>query len=92
MAAFADAIVVKTIWGNKAVTMGTYASSAGAVGGNIDTGLRVCEFIKLTPNSGTVIANASTVNATLPIAGSAVAIVSDANESGYWLAFGDALA
>ena len=74
--------------GDKVVTKGTYTSADGSTGGDIDTGLLMCEFIKLTPNAAAVSASASVVNETLPVAGSAVTIVSIANESGYWEAVG----
>lgn len=74
--------------GSKRSTWGTYTSDGGSEGGNINTGLSICEFITLTPNSATVETNAPAVNETLPVDGSAVTIATDANESGYWFAFG----
>ncbi len=74
--------------GNVRFSYGTYTSSAGGTGGNIDVGLSLCDSIILQPNSATVNANANVVNETLPVAGKAVTIVTDADEVGYWFAMG----
>jgi hypothetical protein len=89
MAAFTSAITERWIEGNKAYARGTFESSAGAAGGNIDTGLHRCEFIAMTPTSATSPAVQCAVNETLPVLGSAVTIVTTANVAGYWEAFGD---
>lgn len=86
---FATAITGRLVAGNKMVTFGTYVSDGGSTGGNVDTGLHSCEFISLTQNKSAVIANDPVVNETLPVAGSAVTIVTDANEGGYFMAIGD---
>lgn len=74
--------------GNRKHTEGTYTNTAGSTGGNIDTGLGVCESITLQPNASAVATNETVVNATLPTAGSSIAIVTDANQAGYWRAKG----
>lgn len=86
--AFTSTITGNSVWGNKRVAYGTYTSADGSTGGDINTSLVLCEHIQLTPNSSSVGTNQSVVNETLPIAGSAVTIVTDANQAGYWLAFG----
>lgn len=88
--AFTDAITGRDNWGNEAVTFGTYVSTAGDTGGDIDTGLHRCTFIKLQPKGSSAATDHPVVNETLPVAGSAVTIVTVANEAGYWMAFGDA--
>jgi hypothetical protein len=60
--AFTDVITGRDIWGKSAVTFGTYESSGGDAGGNIDTGLHMCEFIKLTPKAAAVSASEPVVN------------------------------
>jgi hypothetical protein len=90
--AFTDAITGRDVWGSKAIVYGTYVSDGGSTGGDIDTGLHRCEFIKLTPKGSSVVASHPVVDETLPVAGSAVTIKTTANESGYWYALGDALA
>ena len=67
--------------------MGTFLSDGGTQGGNIDTGLRMCEGLVPVMNAAAV-GNCMSVNETFPVAGSAVTIVTDANEAGYWLAIG----
>jgi hypothetical protein len=79
--------------GNKAFTFGTFTNgnAGGDVGGDINTGLHRCEFISLQHKDTAVVTNQPVVNATFPVDGSAVAIVTDDAEDGYWFAFGDML-
>jgi hypothetical protein len=85
--AFGSTITLKTVFGNKRFHAGTFdASSAG--GGDINTGLRVCEQIDLTHQGSAVQANAPVVNESLPVAGSAVTVVCDSSAIGYWKAIG----
>lgn len=86
--AWASAITEYGAAGDKMVNRGTYTSTGATTGGDIDTGLAYCEFIKLTPNDTTVDASAPVVNETLPVAGNAVTIVTIAAEAGYWEAVG----
>lgn len=87
--AFASAITQRPFSvGNKRWSFGTYTNGSGDTGGNINTGLRSCEFISLQPSGSSVIATAPVVNETLPIAGSAVTVVTADNEDGYWMAIG----
>ena len=88
--AFTPAITKRDVWGDKAVTMGTFTNDGGSTGGNIATGLHLCEAIFLQPSGGAVNANAPVVNETLPVAGSAVTIVTDADATGTFIALGDA--
>lgn len=88
--AFASAITSRDAWGDKAVTMGTFTNGEADAGGDINTGLHQCEMIILQHGKSAVIANQPVVNETLPVAGSAVTIVTDAGEDGTWLAIGDA--
>jgi len=77
-----------TTEGDKRYVWGTFTSSAGGEGGDIDTGLTICENLMLTHKAAAVVASAPVVNETLPIAGSAVTIVTVADTVGYWLAVG----
>ena len=86
--AFTSAKTGFTVEGNNRMAYGTYTNTAGSTGGNIDTGLPLCDMIILQPNGAAVSANANAVNETLPVAGAAVTIVTDADEDGYWIAFG----
>jgi hypothetical protein len=87
--AFASAITQRPMAvGNKRWSFGTYTNGQGDTGGNINTGLRSCEFISLQPNSSSVIATAPVVNETLPVDGTAVTVVTADDEDGYWMAVG----
>jgi len=88
--AFSSSITSRDSWGSKAVTQGTFTNAGGDTGGDIDTGLHQCEMIILQHGKSAVIANQPVINETLPVAGSAVTIVTDAGEDGTWLAIGDA--
>jgi hypothetical protein len=85
---FSSTITSYSKSGDKIVTRGTYTNGSGDTGGDIDTGLTVCEFIQLQPSGSSVIATAPVVNETLPVAGSAVTVVTADNEDGYWRAEG----
>jgi len=85
--AFSSAITHKTVFGNKRIHHGTF-SCASVAGGDINTGLRQCDFIHLQGKSSAVITNAPAVNESLPVAGSAVTIVTDSGMTGYWWAQG----
>lgn len=74
--------------GRKKISYGTYTSSGGGTGGDIDTGLEVCENLQLQPKGSAVVANQPAVNEDMPIAGSAVTIVTTADEVGTWIALG----
>jgi hypothetical protein len=87
--AFEDAITERSFSGNKAVTRGTFTNGGADEGGDIDTGLHRCEFIKLQHSGSSVVASAPVVNETLPVDGSAVTIVTTAGADGYWEAIGD---
>ena len=73
---------------DKIVTKGTFTASGSETGGDINTGLTVCEFITLTPSGSSVAADQCTVNETFPCDGSAVTIVTTAGVDGYWRAEG----
>ena len=86
--AFTSTITGSIPVGNKRMEWGTFASDSGSTGGDIATGLRICEQMFLQHTASAVVADAPSVNETLPVAGSAVTVVSTANADGYWLAFG----
>lgn len=76
------------VFGSKSVTWGTFVNTAGSTGGDIDTGLKSCEFIYLQYSGTAVVTEAPVVNETLPITGNAITIVTTANADGYWFAIG----
>ena len=79
---------VPIVFGNKKMTMGKYVNTAATTGGNIDTGLRVCERILLQSTGTTAPAEAPSVNEALPLSGAAVTIVTGIGRDGDWVAFG----
>lgn len=76
------------VLGRLKMTTGTYTNGSGDTGGNIDTGLTMCEMLLLQPKGDSAIATANAVNESFPIAGSAVTVVTADDEDGYWIAFG----
>ena len=88
--AFASAITNRDVWGDKAVTIGTFTNGEADAGGDINTGLHRCEMIILQHGKSAVIANQPVINETLPVDGSAVTVVTDTGEDGTFLAIGDA--
>jgi len=86
--AFSSTITSYGKSGDKIVTKGTFTASGSETGGDINTGLTICEFITLTPSGASVAADQCAVNETLPCAGSAVTIVTTAGVDGYWRAEG----
>lgn len=87
--AFSSTITDKTVFGNKRRHTGTFSCSSAA-GGDIDTGLRKCEFLNVIVNTSAIASSAgvAVVNETLPVAGSAVTIVTASSAAGYWEATG----
>ncbi len=88
--AFSSVITDISVFGNKSVAYGTYESD-GDDGGDIDTGLVLCEFISLTVKGSSDVTLVPTVNETLPVDGSAVTIDNGGSTDidGYWWAFGN---
>lgn len=84
--------VGRSVAGNECVTWGTYTDGGAGAGGDINTQLHRCTRILLQPYGSSVATNASVVNETLPVDGSAVTIVCDASQTGLWVAFGDTFA
>lgn len=86
--AFTSTITERFYIGNKAAARGTFTSDSGSTGGDVNTGLRYCESIYFVPQTSAP-AGQCAVNETLPVAGSAVTIVTSADVVGYWEAIGD---
>lgn len=85
--AFTSTITRKENAGSEKKNHGTYTSADASTGGDINTGLKVCDSILLQPK-GSSVGNAPMVDETLPVAGGAVTIKTDSNEVGYWSATG----
>ena len=86
--AFASTVIEQGVMGDKKYSRGTYTNGAGDSGGDIDTGLAVCQVLTMQPTGDAVIASQNSLNETLPVAGSAITVVNTASEDGNWFAFG----
>lgn len=69
---------------------GTYTNTAGSTGGDIDLtdALSRILYFNLQPTGSAVSISAPAVNETLPLDGTAVTIVTVADEDGVWEAWG----
>ncbi|RSD36521.1 MAG: hypothetical protein CI952_38 [Methanohalophilus sp.] len=87
--AFAYEVTDRGVFGDKKYTRGTYTNALGDTGGDINTGLGLCEMLILQPTGASAIATAPVVNEILPVDGSAVTVVTADDEDGMWIAFGN---
>lgn len=72
--------------GNKKLNIGTYASSDSATGGELDTQLKIVDFVILIPY-GSSATSQPVINATFPST-NPVAIVTAQDEAGFFIAVG----
>lgn len=86
--AFSYTLTFQDIKGTERYTRGTFANAGGSTGGDINTGLKECRDMKLQYTGTTVVSDAAVVNETYPCAGNAVTIVTVADKSGTWEAYG----
>ncbi len=92
--AFASTITGKVVMGNKVKTWGTFASSGDSEGGDIETGLHICEHLVLSQKGVAITTGAPVINETFPVvkttsqSSAQVTIVTDANVTGTWEAIG----
>jgi hypothetical protein len=84
--AFTSTITGYSNWGNKRVSQGAWTTDT--TGGDIDTGLTVCEGITLQCTGSAAIADSPAIHETLPVAGSAITIVVTSGKPGNWRAWG----
>jgi hypothetical protein len=86
--ALTGTITGKGMLGSKRMTWGTYATTEkGDTIGNLDVGLKLCDFIALTPNNVDG-GNWAEVAETLPYSGRAITIKVTEYSDGYWFAIG----
>jgi len=86
--AFTSTVLKQTVFGDLRVVAGTYVNTSGSTGGDIATGLTVVGLVTLQPY-GAAVGSAPFVNETLgAIPATACTIVTNANESGIWMAYG----
>jgi len=72
------------------MVFGTYSNVGGTTGGDVKTGLKTVLAFLILPGGAAVGTGQSAVNETLPLsnAGGIVTIVTNATETGVWMAFG----
>lgn len=80
---------VANIAGIKKVVTGTFTQASGDTGGDVKTGLRRVEFFSAQPTGTAVIANQIVVNETFPTDTGDITIVTNAGNSGNWIAYGE---
>lgn len=85
--AFSSTILKKYIFGNRRYHTGTW-NSAGATGGDIDTGLKRIEIGDAWHKGTAVEADTAVVNETFPLASGSMTIVATSGDTGYWEAIG----
>ena len=86
--AVTTAIHGKTVFGDKRVHFGISTLSGGATTEDIVTGLQQVYAMTLTGTGAAVVADAPTVDETLPLASGDVTIIATANTAMYWMAIG----
>jgi hypothetical protein len=87
--AFTFTIIKQTVQGDRKVVYGTFTSTGGSTGGDIQTGLQTVEHFEIQLTGSAVGTNAPAINETFPLTGhTAVTIVTDANAVGLWRAEG----
>jgi hypothetical protein len=74
--------------GDKATTWGTFTNGSSDTGGDINTGLVICESISIEFTGSAAVADAVAINESFPCSGSAVTIVTTADAVGIWRAIG----
>lgn len=85
--AFSASKTGETVFGNMRMTYGTW-DGGSETGGNINTGLHQCVGIILQAGGSSIVADAPTVNESMPCDGSAVTIIVKSDTDGFWFAFG----
>lgn len=77
----------ESVTGDLRVTNGTFTNAGGSTGGDIRTGMSKTQGMILQQKGSAVIASQAVVNETFPLV-DPITIVTAANTSGYWLAWG----
>jgi len=77
---------VRNVIGDRKVNYGTFGDASG--GGEINTGLEVCEWMFLQGTADIAGGSAFVLTESLPRSGTAVPIDSVSNKGGMWVAYG----
>ena len=87
--AFTTTTSSNTVFGNKRIVFGTFASDSGTLGGDVVTGLSAVDFF--TTAIGSVPTVPVQVNEVFPLTSGTVTIATGPNDTGFWMAIGDGL-
>ena len=85
--AFTATEKLRIVAGNGTIVVGNYTNTGNSTGGDISHGLAYVYACNLQPKGTSILANQAVVNETLPN-GSAVTIVTTADECGTYTIFG----
>ena len=88
--AFTATQVYQNVVGNEREIRGTYENTGGSTGGEVLTGLGEVRDFALHPKGNAILASTPVYDETLPLVNTSgsVTIVTNANESGTWVARG----
>jgi len=84
---FSSTITFRDNSAKRRMHYGTFTNDGSSIGGDISTGLETVECMFFTC-AASAVGNSPVVDETLPCAGNAVTIVTDADEVGTWMAIG----
>jgi hypothetical protein len=74
--------------GNMRGVIGTYTDSSAGTADDVNTGLHKVYFMSFVEKASGVSDNVPSINETFPCDGSAVTMICDASQTGYWFAIG----
>ena len=86
--AFAFAVLSTTVFGDRAIAMGTFTNTSGSSGGELNTGLKTLDHVSLTLGGSAGAPNQLAVNETLPLNTGIFTLASAADAVGVWFAIG----
>lgn len=84
---FTATVLKKMRYGRERVHFGKFVNTAASTGGDVDTGMRLCEFMVVWTRSADADASVDE-DFTDPIPGNAVTVACGITVDGYFLAFG----
>lgn len=86
--AYSQSIILKTVFGDKKIVLGTYNCDSVTTG-EIATGLNRIDSLILTPTGATVDTNEAVIDETFPLASGTATVVTDSGATGQFLAIGN---
>ena len=80
---------VPNIVGVKKIVTGTFSNTSGSTGGDINTGLRRVEFMKVQHTGSAVVQTDPVVNESFPTSTGDITVVTSPDADGIWFAYGE---